>query len=56
MKRTRKILTVLLVLNFFIGIEAGMKEANLLLVIGNAALVVVTAVKEIKDGRNDEES
>lgn len=51
MRKVRRILTVLLMLNFLIGMKAGMRAENLLTVIGNGAIVVLAAVIEIKRDR-----
>lgn len=51
MRKVRRILMVLLMLNFFIGVEGGMKAVNLAMIIGNGALVILVAVVEIKSDR-----
>ncbi len=51
MKKARRILTVLLLVNFFIGMESGMEAVNLVMVIVNAALVILAAALEIKKNR-----
>lgn len=56
MKKLRRFLEVLLAINFFLGLRSGMKVENLALVILNGLLIIVLAVKEIRDGRIDEES
>ena len=48
MKKVRRILSVLLVLNFLTGMKNGMQAVNLVLVIGNGMLVILAAVIEIK--------
>lgn len=51
MRKLRRVLMVLLMLNFFIGAENGMKAVNLAMIIGNGALVILAAVVEIKSYR-----
>lgn len=52
MKRLRRFLTVLLAVNFFCGMQEGMKAENLILVIINGLAVIGLSVMEVKrDGR-----
>ena len=51
MRKLRRILMVLLMLNFFIGVENGMEAVNLTMIVGNGALVILAAVTEIKNDR-----
>lgn len=50
MRKIRRFLTVLLFINFFMGMAHGMKVWELVLVIANGLLVIMLAVKEIKKG------
>lgn len=51
MKKRRRLLTALLIINFIIGMASGMKPLNLTVVILNGILVIVAAVLEIKRHR-----
>ena len=46
-KKARRILTALLIVNFFCGMQAGMKNENLVLVLINGLAVIILAVAEI---------
>lgn len=46
-RKLRRFLEVMLAINFFCGLRAGMEEENLALIIVNSLLVVVLAVAEI---------
>lgn len=48
MRKARRILTALLIVNFFCGMQAGMKIENLAVIIINGLVVVILAVKEIR--------
>ena len=47
MRKARRILTALLIVNFFCGMQAGMKNENLVLVLINGLAVIILAVAEI---------
>lgn len=51
MRKIRRLLTVLLFINFFAGTAQGMKIWNVTLITVNALPVIVLAVREIKEGR-----
>lgn len=46
MKKARRILTALLIVNFFCGIQTGMKVENLIVILINGALVLTISVAE----------
>jgi hypothetical protein len=46
MRKIRRFFTVLLFINFFVGMAQGMKPLNLGLVIINGVLVIALAVRE----------
>lgn len=51
MRKIRRFLTVLLFINFFMGMAHGMKVWELALVIVNGLLVIALAARDIKKGR-----
>lgn len=54
MKKIRRFLQVMLFINFMIGMEKGMKPANLILIIVNGLLLISIAAGEVRrkdDGR-----
>lgn len=54
MRTARRILTVLLIVNFFCGMQAGMKVENLVLVLINGVAVLAMTAREMKgDALND---
>lgn len=48
MRKARRILTALLIVNFFCGMQAGMKVGNLILILINGALVLAMIDREEK--------
>lgn len=51
MRKARRILTALLIVNFFCGMQAGMKVENLILILINGLVVIILAVEEIRRER-----
>lgn len=51
MRKARRILTALLIVNFFCGMQAGMKAENLILILINGLAVIILAVAEIRRER-----
>lgn len=48
MRKARRILTALLIVNFFYGMQAGMKAENLILILINGVAVLAMIVGEMK--------
>lgn len=48
MRKVRRILTALLIVNFFCGMRAGMKMENLVVILINGVLVLVMIAREIR--------
>lgn len=46
MRKARRILTALLIVNFFCGMQAGMKAENLILILINGVVVLVMIARE----------
>lgn len=51
MRKARRILTALLIANFFCGMRAGMKAENLVLILINGLAVIILALAEIRRER-----
>ena len=51
MRKARRILTALLIVNFFCGMQAGMKVENLVLILINGLAVIILDVAEIRRER-----
>lgn len=51
MRKARRILTALLIVNFFCGMQVGMKAENLILILINGLAVIILAVEEIRRER-----
>lgn len=48
MRKARRILSALLIVNFFCGMQAGMKAENLILILINGVVVLVMIAREEK--------
>lgn len=48
MRKARRILTALLIVNFFCGMQAGMKTENLIVILINGVLVLAMIAREEK--------
>lgn len=48
MRKARRILTALLIVNFFCGMQAGMKAENLIAILINGVLVLAVIAREEK--------
>lgn len=48
MRKARRILTALLIVNFFCGMQAGMKAENLILILINGVVVLAMIAREEK--------
>lgn len=48
MRKARRIMTALLILNFFCGMRDGMKAENLILILINGVLVLAMTAREMK--------